>query len=49
MEIQTLNKVMTVKDYAEKKRCTVQNVYQAFKRGSLKKKKIGGFVFVDLS
>jgi len=49
MEIETFNKLMTVKDYAAKNRCTVQNVYQAFKRGSLKKKKIGGFIFVDLS
>jgi hypothetical protein len=48
MGTKEIGTLMTVKDYAEKIGCSVQNVYQAFKRGTLKKKKIGNFVFVDL-
>ena len=49
METKEFNKLISVKDYSKKKDCTVQNVYQLFKRGKLKKRKIGGFIFVDLS
>lgn len=42
-------KLMTVKEYAALKGCTVQHIYQEIKRGNLKQKKIGSFTFVEVS
>jgi hypothetical protein len=39
-------KYLSVKDYATKKKVSVQNVYQQLKRGKLKGKKFGSFQFV---
>lgn len=37
-----------VKDYALKKGCTVQHVYNLIKRGDLESKKIGTYTLVKL-
>ena len=37
-----------VKDYANEKGLTVQAVYQAIKRGTLKHKKIGSYTLVEV-
>lgn len=38
--------IKSVSDYAQEKGISVQAVYQAIKRGSIKSKKIGSFTFV---
>ncbi len=37
-----------VKDYAAQKNVTVQAVYQAIKRGTLKSRRIGSFILVEI-
>ena len=41
-------KLMSVKDYADKQGCTVQNVYHLIKQGKLKARKIGSFHLVEV-
>ena len=44
---QTKIKLMTVKEYADKYGCTVQNVYHLIKVGKVKSRKIGYFTLVE--
>lgn len=41
-------KYMPVKEYAKKMHITVQAVYQALKRGSIKGKKIGTYQLIEV-
>jgi predicted DNA-binding transcriptional regulator AlpA len=46
--METKTKLMSVKDYAAKHGCTVQNVYHLIKQGKVKARKIGSFHLVEV-
>ena len=44
-----LDKLMTVRNYAEQKGMTTQYVYQLIKKGDIPSVKIGGTTLIDLT
>lgn len=48
METEEKDSYMTIKEYSDKKRVSVQAVYQKIKRGGLEFKKIGSFYLVKI-